>query len=975
MFNIYRKQWNQIFFIFLVLCSFRANAQIIISQYYEGAGTNKWIELTNLGASAVNTASPQLKLGLWSISGSTGNINIANAPNQIVNLTVNIPARGSVLIGNTSNGTEVSYLNAASAAQTSNLVINFNGNDGVALLDASNNILDQFGQGINAQDISYTRNISVAAASFNYNAAEWTSASLASVNAALFGNYTRLGYHLSTACASPVAQASALNFATVTASAISGSFTATASAYEYLVVQSSSASLSASPVDGTVYAVGNALGGGTVIGLSNATSFSSAGLTPSTDYFYFIFSVSSNCIGGPLYLTSNPLTGSQATATNNCAAPAAQPTSLSFGNTTATSIEGLFIATAADEYLVVMNTTNSLSSTPVDGIVYNAGNSLGGGTVLSRNASNGFSATGLNVSTTYFFFIFSINSNCIGGPKYLTVAPLNANKTTNAVSSGALNIYFGNLHSHSSHSDGNADDVSKVPSDDYAFAKTSMCMDFLGISDHNHVAAGMQLAYWKPGRIQAAAATSAAFVGMYGMEWGVISGGGHTIVYGMDSLMGWDAGQYEVLVPKSVYTGPGGLFNILNRHGGNAFAYMAHPNLGDYNNLDGSGYDVSADEAIVGAAVESGPAFSLNSTYTNPGSAMSYLWYYNLMLAKGYHLGPTIDHDNHNMTFGKTAKTRLAILASALSENDLLDGMRRMRFYASEDCNARINFTIASQPMGSILTYPGAPVITVSSTTTAPVASIKIMAGVPGSGTVATELANTAGNTFSYTDNALTNLSQQYYYLDITETDGTRIITSPIWYSRNDAIVVASPIVTSFFAVNEKDRVVLKWTTKQEEFYEFFSIERSIDFGRTYTSIGTVAGKGFGSNQVNTYALSDVQPYAGVAYYRLLQRSADGEVNISSIKIVDRGTKSETYFTPYPNPAHGMLTINMVAAAAEKTMIELFDMAGRRVAAQNVLIKKGFQQIPFNMAGLTNGTYVLKINAAAKILSQLVNKF
>ncbi|MBL7727803.1 MAG: lamin tail domain-containing protein, partial [Dinghuibacter sp.] len=113
-----------------------SKAQVIISQYYEGTGTNKWIELTNLGSSAVNTASPQLKLGLWSVTGSTGNIAFSGAATQTVNLTVTIPAGGTVLIGNTGNGTEIPYLTAASAAQTSNTVINFNGNDGIALLNA-----------------------------------------------------------------------------------------------------------------------------------------------------------------------------------------------------------------------------------------------------------------------------------------------------------------------------------------------------------------------------------------------------------------------------------------------------------------------------------------------------------------------------------------------------------------------------------------------------------------------------------------------------------------------------------------------------------------------------------------------------------------------------------------------------------------------------------------------------------------------
>ncbi|MFM7671874.1 MAG: hypothetical protein ACKO6Q_04700 [Bacteroidota bacterium] len=286
----------------------------------------------------------------------------------------------------------------------------------------------------------------------------------------------------------------------------------------------------------------------------------------------------------------------------------------------------------------------------------------------SYSGSVNFSSTGLNV-----------NGVSVSGNSTVTPPP-----TT-------LNHYFGNLHAHSSYSDGNADDVTKVPSDDYAFAKTAMCMDFLGISEHNHATAGMQLADWQPGRQQAAAATSATFVGLYGMEWGVISGGGHVIVYGMDSLIGWETGNYQVYVPKSQYTGAGGLFDVLNRHGGNALAYLAHPNSSDFNNILGT-YNAGADAAVVGSAVESGPAFSTNVTYTNPDASMSILGYYKNMLAKGYKLGPTIDHDNHNMTFGKTARTRTVILAPELTENALLGAMKQMRFYASQDCSAKIVF-------------------------------------------------------------------------------------------------------------------------------------------------------------------------------------------------------------------------------------------------------------------------------------------
>jgi hypothetical protein len=84
----------------------------------------------------------------------------------------------------------------------------------------------------------------------------------------------------------------------------------------------------------------------------------------------------------------------------------------------------------------------------------------------------------------------------------------------------------------------------------------------------------------------------------------------------------------------------------------NTFASLAHPNNADFNNLSNIPYDQSADDAISGVAVESGPATSANTTYSNP-STMNSLWYFNKLLSKGYHLGPMIDHDNHNTTFGR----------------------------------------------------------------------------------------------------------------------------------------------------------------------------------------------------------------------------------------------------------------------------------------------------------------------------------
>ena len=163
---------------------------------------------------------------------------------------------------------------------------------------------------------------------------------------------------------------------------------------------------------------------------------------------------------------------------------------------------------------------------------------------------------------------------------------------------------------------------------------------------------------------------------------------------------------------------------------------------------------------------------------------MGYLTQFRNLLARGYHIGPTMDQDTHNMTFGTSNTNRLVILATSLTKQNLLMSMRQRRFYASNDCSAQITYSILNQPMGSEIAHTGAPVISVSTSTSSSVSSLKIMMGVPGSGTNATTLTSTTSGSLTYTDNALTTGNTRYYYLDITESDGKRIITAPIWYTR-----------------------------------------------------------------------------------------------------------------------------------------------------------------------------------------------
>ncbi|WP_165761290.1 cadherin-like beta sandwich domain-containing protein [Niastella koreensis] len=782
-------------------------------------------------------------------------------------------------------------------------------------------------------------------------------------------------------CAAPAAQPTALTFGTVTPASIQGSFTAT-TADEYLVLVSTSASLTSNPVNAQSYAAGDVIGNATVVSRSTATTFTANNLAPNTAYYFYVFSLQlQNCINGPAYNTTSPLTASQNTQPlPPCTTPTAQPTSLTF-NAANTSISGAFMAgSGADDYLVIRSSSSTLSATPVDNTDYNVGDNIGGGIVVANTTTTSFLSAGLTPGTTYYYFVFAANKNCTGGTKYLTTVPLTGSQLTS--NSPVLNYYFGTLHSHSDYSDGNQDNPGFTPTNDYNYAMTAQCMDFLGISEHNHFSSannpGNQIANYHSGSVEANtfSATHTNFLALYGMEWGVISGGGHVVVYGdgMDDLFGWESGSggwgatnnYDVYVAKSDYTGASGLFKTINDYAAkNTFATLAHPNSSDYNNLSNTAYNTVADNAITGSAVESGPATSTNTTYSNPGSSMSYLSYFQKLLALGYHLGPVIDHDNHNTTFGHTTYSRTAVLATSLTKTDIIKAYRDMHFYATQDCDTKVDFTINTHMMGSIFTDRDAPIITVNladATTIVSSAVINVMFGVPGSGVTAQKIATVTGSTMTYQDNALADMSTGYYYIDITN-GSSRIITSPIWYTRNDNNSALPVTLLSFTGQLVNDVVKLSWTTAQETNSKEFVVERSTD-GRTFKALGKIAAVGTASHPT-TYGFTDAQPVYGNNYYRLQQVDIDGKSVYSDIVRIKTDRSGGFYVGP--NPARTTVTIYR-QGNNESARVELMNVNGQLMKQVNIGATTFSTSI--NVSGLSKGIYLMKFTTSTGVHTQ-----
>lgn len=883
-------------------------------------------------------------------------------------------------------------------------------------------------------------------------------------------------FSMSLGCTPPTNQPTGLVL-TPSLQSISGSFTAaaagTTAADDYLVLMSTAASLTDMPASGTVYAIDDAVGNATVVSI-NGTSFTANGLTPSTLYYFYIFSTG----GTTCYNVISPLTGNITTTSPPvCTPPVTQVTNLAATNITGNSMDLSWTRGNGDNILVIARSGEAVDANIYNSLAYPQGTVIGGAnTVIYNGPASAFSYTGLNQNTTYYFALYEYNSasNCyltpavtgnfttlcvnpvdvssltgtpgnhqatiswalpsgtcfdeiivvastapITGAGSTYIAPANTTYTsgeqvvykgtgTTVTVTGLTNgttyyfkvftrkgtnysagvqiatipydpasgyqYLFGNLHAHSAYSDGNKDNTSKTPADDFVFGRDALCMDFLGISEHNHAGAGMSkpnfsLGYAQANSLNGTAGGNGLFTTLWGMEWGVISGGGHVLVYGFnDKLIGWESGNYDIFVAKNDYASL--WTTVLGQSG--AFATLAHPNTTDYTNL-ASSHNTTADAAIVGAAIESGPAFSTSTTYNDFPSALSYLPYYRILLSKGYRVAPQMDQDNHYMTFGTANSNRMVVLSTSRSREAIMEAIRSMRYYASNDCNAQVDYKNGSNPMGSQVTSIGTP--SLSLTVTDPdgeqATSIELWGGEAGNNAVPSSAIKIFSNTLTFSFSAADPLNLQpnnttwYYYAVITQEDGNKIITAPIWYTRVD---VPLPIVLLSFKGqydNTANKVYLTWTTAQETNSAAFVVERSTD-ARTYTAIGKVASIG-NTSLTTSYGFTDAQPASGVNYYRLRQVDIDGKSTLSGVvKIV---TDNSGGFVAGPNPARTTVTIYRQGNNAS-ARVELMNVNGQLMKQVNIAATTFSTSI--NVSGLSKGIYLMKFTTSTGVSTQKI---
>jgi hypothetical protein len=396
-------------------------------------------------------------------------------------------------------------------------------------------------------------------------------------------------------------------------------------------------------------------------------------------------------------------------------------------------------------------------------------------------------------------------------PMLPAFAPLPDRRTVlkAAPAAGALpyTVYYGNLHSQTSHSDGGAaldnckgaQDPQTAPfGPDAAFPYArAHGLDLLMVSEHNHMfdgsdgtkpdaLPGVARALYQSG-LQTARDFNERhpdFLALYGMEWGVIGNGGHLNIFNSEELLGWEKNAKgellaDTLTPRNDYAA---LYTLMRRR--DWIGQFNHPSLKDQFKVGGLplAYTADGDEAMALCEVMNSSAFS---TDDKEGEARrsNFEAACNKLLEAGYHLAFSSNQDNHCANWGASYTNRTAILVpngEPLTQASFVAAIRARRVFATMDKESQLVFSANGHLMGERFDNRGTLQLSVQFANGAGrrAAAVAIMEGVPGRNGAVTQLAGEAALTVTPSP------GPHFYYAKLTQDDGKVLWSAPVWVNQ-----------------------------------------------------------------------------------------------------------------------------------------------------------------------------------------------
>jgi len=369
--------------------------------------------------------------------------------------------------------------------------------------------------------------------------------------------------------------------------------------------------------------------------------------------------------------------------------------------------------------------------------------------------------------------------------------PISFTYTAKKAAGGEKN-YFGQIHSHTTNSDG-----AGTLTEAYEWARDDAKLDFFAVTDHSNSfdtankddkagtynlgAYNSSNAKWQAGKAAAAAAAvPGEYVSLYGFEMTWSGGPGHINTYATEGFVSRNNAE---LNSKTNDAGLKAYYELLKLHP-ESISQFNHPG-NTFGNFSGFAYyDPVIDQRITLLEVGNG-----EGAIGSGGYFPSYEQY-DMALDKGWHVAPTNNQDNHKALWGNANTTRTVVYTNDFTTEGIYQAMRDMRVYATEDANLDIVYTLNGEMLGTILnTVPAEAVFKVEAKNIAGSNKVSSIAIITNGGVEAYK--QTFGTAEAAMDYIMDAPGSGYYYIKVVQEDGRIAVTAPVWLGKADNVGIS----------------------------------------------------------------------------------------------------------------------------------------------------------------------------------------
>jgi hypothetical protein len=322
----------------------------------------------------------------------------------------------------------------------------------------------------------------------------------------------------------------------------------------------------------------------------------------------------------------------------------------------------------------------------------------------------------------------------------------------------AYGDYRGFLHAHS-YLSVDARNKGGTPTEAWTMARDQAGLDFMGITDHAEFLGETR---WQQLRAEAAPFVQPGrFIALPGFEHSNPVMGHYCVMNTTDFV----SALQKVTVNA--------FYDWLEQRP-HAVVTFNHPGSYDFLNIEFNHFALRPSLIDTVVATETMHS-SLDQYAVGYGGEMSF---YDEALLRGWRVGSVQAQDNHSPDYGIKNDTRTVVFAEELTTEGILDAYRKRRVYASEDRNLYLTFSTADgHEMGSILDRgPRTFLVGFDDPDSEPFTRIDVYQN--GHVTHTQSVATTSG-TWAFDVPAADQ--DRHYYVQVTQADGDRAQSSPIW--------------------------------------------------------------------------------------------------------------------------------------------------------------------------------------------------